>query len=116
MTKRLYKDFAKVVLPGYVQSKAYPNAFLSNTEEYSPVYLDQWQTVIELAQGWCDSQKAQMAIHYYPKDIGDKEVETKWLVDIRPIFHDIRIQFKSGYNKSLPIAIMRAVVEAARGK
>lgn len=104
MTKRLYKDFAKVVLPGWVQSKAYPNAFLSNTEEDSAVYLDQWQTVIELARVWTQESNNGLAIF---------SSEDGWFVQIDNMF-----AYNAHYeatHKSLPIAVMRAIVEAAKG-
>jgi hypothetical protein len=97
LNRKLMRDFAKVVLPGYVlQSNRC--LFVKGLLGYD---LMEWQTVIELAQKWSEDG---LVLQHLPSK--------KWRVFIG--FHPINI----GENDhgDLPTAIMKAVVAAAKSE
>lgn len=110
-SKKLMRDFAKVVLPGCAMNKEFGWIAIHKRKGYR---LDNLQTVVELAQKWCDAQRAQMALHYFPANIDEKDIEQRWVAAIYYIFkrHDETI--RSGYEKNQITAIMKAVVEAGK--
>jgi len=92
-SKKLMREFAKVVLPGYYQAGT--SGTLFSHERRPTVFLNNWQTVIELAEKWSEDG---LVMQYL--------IKGKWRVFV-------------GFNeavddKHLPTAIMKAIVEAAR--
>lgn len=102
-SKKLLKDFAAVTLPGYEQNPhvgfEHELSLLVGDMRWKYANLQSWEQVIELAQKKHDSLK----LHY---EMGDKY--GTWVVEIKGV------TYWDSEHKSLPVAIMRAIVAASK--